>query len=651
MTKMSLPRVALATLVAGFCLPSETALAQGQPTATIIFDGSGSIWGRLDGTKAAKLDVARDAIKALLGRGTGSSAVGLASYGHRRRGDCSDVEIIVPPEAGAGERVGTALDKLNPRGKGPISLAVREVAREIGSRRPASIVLVTDNADNCRPDFCELGEELAKSQPGLAVHIVGIGLEPDEIPKTQCVAKATGGRFTDSRNADQVTAHLTEVLTLALRAGQPPPAAEAAAEPKLQTPPQRAQRNPPPAGKPAVAAVAVLGGDGGADITTPLRWRVLSADGAATVLSSTGPSLDVPLAAGKYVVEAEANGIAARREVEVPVGGPANLRVALPAGLLEITSAGLKLSSAPVLITVSPDTVGPAPLLVSSDPEAGLLLAPGTYRLRAEQGHAWAESRVTIEAGKVAKADLGLAAARIELSAAATGDGPALDGATFIIAAEEASGAWREVARSAAQTPSFIVQAGNYRVTARLGEAQAHQRIVVVAGETAKRTLLLSLSRLKLSATLPASTSAAPVTFKVTSLDGDAGEPVLASAARPELALPAGRYKVEAQAGAQNVHGETTVSLAAGRDSQQELKLAAAAVTLRASGAAPAQSDIYWEVREAGSGRVVWRSAHPEPRGLLAPGRYSVRMESRDRRLEKIFDLAAGEARTIEVGI
>lgn len=643
----TLIRAALAALILGLGLPSGGLRADGPPTATIVFDGSGSIWGRLDGTKAAKLDVARDAIRALLGDRLAQATVGLASYGHRRKGDCSDVEVIVPPEPGAAERVGAALEKLNPRGKGPITLAVREAAKQIGDKRPASIVLVTDNADNCRPDFCDLGDELARTQPGLAVHIVGIALEADEIPKTQCVAKATGGRFYDARDAAQLTQSLTEALTLALGPGRRP-SAETAAGPQLQAPPQRAQRPAPPPGKPSLAATAALGADDGPPLTVPLRWRVLAPATDATMLSSTGPALDVPLAAGKYVVEAGLNGVNARREIEVPATSPASLRLGLPAGVVTVVTGAMKPPAPPALLTVLPDATGAQPLLVSREPDTDLLLAPGSYRMRASQGQASAEVRVTVAAGQTVKAELGLAAASIELTAAATGDGPPLEGATFILASEENGGTWREIARSSARSPSFIVQAGNYRVTARLGEAQAHQRIVVVAGETARRTLLLSLGRLKLSASLPPA-AVAPVTFRITPLDGDSGGPTLATAERPELLLPTGRYKVEAQAGTQNVRAEATLALSSGRDSLQELKLAAAAVTLRPAGGAAA-SDIYWEVRETASGKVVWRSAASEPRGLLAPGRYSVRMESRDRRQEKTFDLAAGEARTIEVG-
>lgn len=633
------------------CLPVMVATTQRlaadqPPTVTIVFDGSGSIWGKLEGTKAAKLDVAKEAVKATLSKSAGQSAIGLASYGHRRRGDCSDAEVIIAPEAGTSEAIGAALDKLNPRGKGPISLAVREAARNIGARRPASIVLITDNADNCRADFCEMGDELAKSQPGLAVHVVGIALEPDEIAKTQCVARATGGRFYAARDHAQLATTIDEVLRLALKAGA---ASQASAEPQLVAAPQPAQRPQPPAGRPGLAAVAGLGADG-PQWTAALRWSVLAADGGATKATANGPALTRSLPAGKYVVTAEGGVVSARLEVEVGAGEPTEVRLALPAGALKLAARHVKDPAMPAVVSVYLEggEKTAAPVLVSRDIDSELMLPPGSYRLRIEQG---AISRdlgpISVTAGKVSTVEAAFQSARLELTAAATGDSPPLDGAMFVVAREDKTDQWHEIARSSAKAPYFLVSPGSYRITARLGPVETHQRIALGAGETANRSLVLGMSVLELAAVLPKSlTGSFPLTYRLHRLDGTPGVVAESSAARPKLALAAGRYRVEVRAGAQNVFSEETVTVSAGRDIAQSVAIAAGSVDLRLTQAA---SDVYWEVAD-NSGRVVWRTSSPEARGLLAPGRYVVRAESRDRRFERTFDLANGEARTIEVG-
>lgn len=633
------------------CLPVLVAeprhlAAEEAPTVTIVFDGSGSIWGRLEGTKAAKLDVAKEAVKATLSKAAGQAAIGLASYGHRRKGDCSDAEVIIAPEAGAAETVGAALEKLNPRGKGPISLAVREAAKGIGARRPASIVLITDNADNCRADFCETGEELAKAQPGLAVHVVGIALEPDEVPKTQCVAKATGGRFYAARDQAQLTGAIDEVLRLALKAA---PAGKADAEPQLVATPQPAQRPQPPAGKPGIAAVAGLGADG-PEWTAPLRWSVRDAAGAGTQSTANGAALSRSLTAGKYVLTAESGIVSAHREVEVGANEPTELRLALPAGAIKLAARYVKDASESAIVSVYKDgeSAAATPVLVSRELDKELLLPPGAYRLRIEQGAIVKDlGPISVTAGKMSTVEAAFESARLELTATATGDTPPIDGALFVLAKEDKADQWHEIARSTAKAPYFLVSPGSYRITARFGPVETHQRIALAAGETANRSLVLGMAVLELSAALPKSLAGSfPLTYKLHRLDGIPGVVAETSAARPRLALAAGRYRVEVRAGAQNVVSEETVTVSAGRDIAQSVAIAAGSVDLRLAQAA---SDVYWEVADAG-GRVVWRTSSPEARGLLAPGRYVVRAESRDRRFERTFDLASGEARTIEVG-
>ena len=96
------------------------------PAAIVVFDGSGSMWGRMEGERPAKFAIARDALKAPMAAMQPDIRLGLASYGHRRQADCNAVEVIVPPEPGSAERIGGALGKLNPRGKGPVANGLRE---------------------------------------------------------------------------------------------------------------------------------------------------------------------------------------------------------------------------------------------------------------------------------------------------------------------------------------------------------------------------------------------------------------------------------------------------------------------------------------------------------------------------------------------
>ena len=60
----------------------------------------------------------------------GDLELGFIAYGHRDKGSCGDIELIVPPAAGTASAIAAAANALTPKGKTPISDAVRQAAEE-----------------------------------------------------------------------------------------------------------------------------------------------------------------------------------------------------------------------------------------------------------------------------------------------------------------------------------------------------------------------------------------------------------------------------------------------------------------------------------------------------------------------------------------
>ncbi|MEQ1716730.1 MAG: VWA domain-containing protein, partial [Hyphomicrobium sp.] len=185
-------------------------------TALFLVDGSGSMWARFDTPteKRAKIDVVRELLKPLISADK-TSRIGLGSFGHRQRGDCSDVEIIAAPGADRDGVLGP-LEKLNPKGKGPLAQGLRQSTAAIGASRPASIVVINDGTDNCRQDACAAAAEIAKTAPGIAIHVIAVGVDPGDHPHLQCITKATGGKFFDVRDPLGLAAAISEAGMLAL---------------------------------------------------------------------------------------------------------------------------------------------------------------------------------------------------------------------------------------------------------------------------------------------------------------------------------------------------------------------------------------------------------------------------------------------------
>ncbi|MDN2565617.1 VWA domain-containing protein [Aquibium sp. A9E412] len=198
----------------------------------VVFDGSNSMWGQIDGT--AKIEIAREAIGDLVGGWTEGTNVGLMAYGHRREGDCGDIETMIAPgpfdRAGFMARVGG----ISPRGKTPLTAAVEQAAEALAYRdRPATVVVITDGIESCGRDPCALAEELERMGVGFTAHVVGFDLKGEEQAAVACMAERTGGRFVAAGNADELSAALGEVATAVAEAPEPEPAPEPEAAPAV----------------------------------------------------------------------------------------------------------------------------------------------------------------------------------------------------------------------------------------------------------------------------------------------------------------------------------------------------------------------------------------------------------------------------------
>ena len=141
-------------------LGSALALALAQPAAAsdaatartlIVMDGSGSMWGQIDGRP--KLEIARETVANVLGKLPADQTLGLIAYGHRRKGDCKDIELMVPPAPGTSGQVLKAVNDMRFLGMTPLSDAVRQAAEALRhTEQPATVVLVTDGLETCAAD-------------------------------------------------------------------------------------------------------------------------------------------------------------------------------------------------------------------------------------------------------------------------------------------------------------------------------------------------------------------------------------------------------------------------------------------------------------------------------------------------------------------
>lgn len=194
---------------------SSVSAQQAQSTDLMfVLDASGSMWGQVDGK--TKIEVARDVFSDLSKDWAGSSqAAGLIAYGHRRKGDCSDIELIAPVDEGSTAALGDIINGLVPRGKTPLSDAVRMAAEEMKfTEEAATVVLLTDGVETCNADPCALGAELERLGLNFTTHVIGFDIKSSaEKAQLQCLAAATGGKYMDSGDASELSDALQQVTT------------------------------------------------------------------------------------------------------------------------------------------------------------------------------------------------------------------------------------------------------------------------------------------------------------------------------------------------------------------------------------------------------------------------------------------------------
>lgn len=276
---------------------------EGAGRAILVMDASNSMWGQIDGT--AKIEIAREAVTGLLDRWNPGVELGLMAYGHRREGDCTDIELVAPVGA---ERsaVAAALADLTPRGKTPMTDAVAQAAEALSyADTPATVILVSDGRETCNADPCAVASELEQSGTAFTAHVVGFDVADEEtIAQLQCIAENTGGRYVAAGSAEELSQALSET-------------GGAAADATLR--------------------LRALEGEDGPVIRTGVQWTIAGEDPDADLPEAEGTRPDLSLPPGSYAVTAERNGESADGEISLAAGetGLLTLAFALPEASLD----------------------------------------------------------------------------------------------------------------------------------------------------------------------------------------------------------------------------------------------------------------------------------------------------------------------------
>lgn len=165
------------------------------PRLQLIVDSSGSM-GQLMGKNKTKMFYLKKMMKRFFkDQWKEKAEVALRVYGARRKGDCTDNELVFGFSERNQTKVQTTVAGLFPVGRTPlfesVRLAVEDLADYDGPKR---LIIFTDGEDTCGGDPCKLAEELrGKAGLDLKMFLVAIDLDPRsaEYKKVACLGDTT----------------------------------------------------------------------------------------------------------------------------------------------------------------------------------------------------------------------------------------------------------------------------------------------------------------------------------------------------------------------------------------------------------------------------------------------------------------------------
>ncbi len=206
------------TLITAFVAAIWISTLSAEPTSPsshvriVVFDASGSMWAQLEDGQS-RIEIARDVMQRFDETRDVEVPIGVVSYGHSRRGDCEDIETVLPIGQHERGEVEAVISALNPRGMTPLTDSMAK-ARELipVTAESADIILVTDGLENCGGDPCALATELAEEGIGIRAHVVGFALEEEAVMTLSCVPEKTGGQLFVTQTGDELADALSVIV-------------------------------------------------------------------------------------------------------------------------------------------------------------------------------------------------------------------------------------------------------------------------------------------------------------------------------------------------------------------------------------------------------------------------------------------------------
>jgi hypothetical protein len=196
-----------------------TVLAQDQTNLMMILDASGSMWAKIEDKE--KIVIAKKAFVEFVNGLPTDIQLGVIAYGHNRKGDCNDVELISALGKPDKNSIIKKIMALNPKGMTPITLSLEMAISKLkGISGNNLIVLISDGEETCGSDPCALVAKYMKESRNFTVHVIGFDVKGIADKQLACIAKAGCGGYYTARNMNDLLLAVSHVSrTVKLKKG------------------------------------------------------------------------------------------------------------------------------------------------------------------------------------------------------------------------------------------------------------------------------------------------------------------------------------------------------------------------------------------------------------------------------------------------
>ncbi|MER8446971.1 VWA domain-containing protein [Mesorhizobium sp. M1066] len=537
-------------VAAAILLLSMTTFGFAANKVIVILDASGSMWAQIDGKP--KLEIARESLRAVLQSVPTDDEIGFMAYGHREKGSCDDIQLIVPPQAGSGSAISAAADSLKFLGKTPLTAAVKQAAEALKyTEDKATVVLITDGLETCGGDPCALGKELEASGVDFTADVVGFGLTADEGKQIACLADNTGGKYIQASDEKALQQALAE--TVAAPAPEPAPAPAPAPAPEPAKPDFNFQ------------PIAVLA-EGGDPVTDGNVWEIYKAKPDGTrgdYVSTEYGAYKANLEPGDYIVVASDGQAKTEQKVKIEAGQVYKPLFNLNAGTLIIhprPSEGADVVDGAAVVIDYPGAELPATFYGTTK----AVLPAGDEKVTVTIGQGVATETIPLAAGKTVEKDMIAGVGHVVANAyyAAGGDKADGSGIGFKVtkAKTKIDGTRDEVTYAFGPDSKFDLPPGDYVLIATVDLAVVEQPFTVKVGES--QNLKVAMNAGVLAITAPGASKIEIFEAKK-DINGNRKSLGYAFDQKYQAAIPAGDYAVVSEK-SDNSSKEGNVTVKAG---------------------------------------------------------------------------------------